>query len=226
MPERCISLRVRARLQTGAVVDAFCPLDGVVYYTLVRERLGPQDVTVPGAHRNEAKVGGLMPQMPFAALNNHVPGGHYFACSFAQWGPHADGVEHWTKRLDIGAAMDLVDFGGRRGTVAIGSGRYKAYRMPVFYRHALHVDWYCRGRPNELRALLRFCTHLGKKASQGWGAVLDWQVEPWHEDWSVTGPDGRLMRAVPDPGGEHIYGIRPSYWNPRHQTRVRLPEVA
>jgi hypothetical protein len=69
----------------------------------------------------------------------------------------------------------------------------------------------------------RLAAHLGKKWSQGWGAVLQWDVEPWPEDWSVTGPGGRLMRAVYDPEGTTQYGIRPSYWHPRNQFPCRLP---
>ena len=45
------------------------------------------------------------------------------------------------------------------------------------------------------------------------------------EDWSVTGPDGRLMRPVPDADGL-LYGIVPPYWLPRHQVPCRLPDVA
>lgn len=217
-------LRARAWLQSGVVCDPYLPLDGVLYYQVHRELLGAQVVTVPGASVS-IEDGESRKRMPFRRAHRKRLHWHY-RCSFAQWPEHVtEGSEHWAKRLDQQHA-DLIDFGGRRGTVAIGSGAYKAYYMPVFYRHALHVDWYCVADRVELERLLRFCTHLGKKVSQGWGAVLRWQVDSWPEDWSVEDGSGRLMRAVYEPGAPTLYGIRPSYWHPRNQFPCRLPEAS
>lgn len=66
---------------------------------------------------------------------------------------------------------------------------------------------------------------LGKETGEGWGAVLRWEVETHPEDWSVHGHAGRLMRAVPDPLGGTLYGIRPSYWSQRHQFRCKMPDT-
>jgi len=65
-------------------------------------------------------------------------------------------------------------------------------------------------------------TDLGKKREMGWGAVIDWTVEACADDYSVTGPQGELMRPIPDPAGT-VYGIRPPYWLPRHQVPCRVP---
>src|SRR5690606_10067970 len=142
--------------------------DGLLYYTAVRERLGPQDLTRPGEHIQPQELGGI--RLPFARLNNHSrEGNHFYACSFARWPDHTvEGRDHWACRFDV-QFSDLVDFGGKRGRVSQASGRYKAYRMPVYYRHALYVDWYARGDRAEIERLLPFCSHLGKKSAQGWG---------------------------------------------------------
>lgn len=104
----------------------------------------------------------------------------------------------------------------------VASGRYKGYHMPVYYRHAQAVDWYVVGHRESISALLWHATALGKKTAQGWGAVTRWEVEPAVEDWSVHGPSGRLMRAIPREGGM-LHGFRPSYWAPRNQAPCALP---
>jgi CRISPR type IV-associated protein Csf3 len=211
-------LRVTACLQCGVVSDPYLPLDGVLYYVAHRERYGAQECTHPG--QSNLPPGSAV-TLPLARCEERGPM-WYYAASFAQWGPHADGQDHWNKRLDLSLAR-LIDFGGRRGTVDPASGRYKSYHMPVFYRHAVSVCWYVMGHQGQLEQLLRFATHLGKKTSQGWGAVLHWEVAPATEDWSVRGPGGQAMRAIPA-GRGILTGFRPSYWLPKNQTTCEVPE--
>lgn len=214
-------LRVRAYLQCGVISDPFLPLDAVVYYLVHREEIGEHVATLPG-ESSVAGDGGSRKRMPFRRAHKSRRHWHW-RCSFAQWPEHTtQGKDYWSSRFDV-QYSDLIDFGGRRGTIPISSGRYKAHRVPVFYRHALYVDWYCVADRAELERLLRFATHLGKKPAQGWGAVLRWELTPWPEDWSVTGPGGKLMRAVYDPHGRDRYGIRPAYWLPENQFPCTLP---
>lgn len=213
-------LRITAHLTCGVVSDRFLPLDGLLHYQLVRERHGAQDVSLPG--RSAIRIGGLT--LPLARLNTDDPQGRwYYACSFAEWpeGLTTEGQDHWNKRLDV-SLCDLIDFRGRRGNVPIATGQYRSYHMPVFYRVAPYVRWYLVGNFLRLQQLLCCALGLGKKTSQGWGSVRRWDIEPWGEDWSVRGHGGRLMRAIPAEGGMS-YGIRPSYWDPRHQVPCELP---
>lgn len=111
--------------------------------------------------------------------------------------------------------------------VDISRGKFKAYHIKMYYIIAQYIDWYCVGWPEEIIDLLRFCTHLGKNTGDGWGAVLRWEVTEWPEDWSIRGPQNKLMRAVPlqqDRNG-FLYGLRPSYWNPRHQFICKMPQI-
>lgn len=213
-------LTITAWPQCGVISDAFLPIDGLLYYYAHREAYGEQTVTAPGARTG----GGAHVPIPLERRNTQARGLWYYAASFAQWSaPCALGSDHWNKRFDQQHA-DLVDFGARRGKVLVGEGAYKALHMPIYYRHSLSVSWHVVGDADAICRLLDHCTHLGKKPAQGYGAVLRWEVAPAAHDWSVRGPGGQLMRAVPDPDGV-LYGVRPSYWLPANQTRCRLPAV-
>lgn len=212
-------LKITAHLQCGVISDQYFPIDALLYHQAHREVLGAQDATFSGrSHIPHARHISL----PLKRIGNHHSKEWYYSASFAVWPEHiADGSDHWNKRLDR-SLVHLIDFQGRRGTVNMATGKYRAYHVPIFYRHALTVSWYVVGDAERIAQLLSTAFYLGKKPSQGWGAVRRWEIEPSTGDWSVHGPGGRLMRAVPQEGGT-LYGIRPSYWHPRHQVPCRLP---
>jgi hypothetical protein len=216
-------LRITATLQTPVIADAFLPLDGVVLYMSMCERYGPQDVSQSGrgVHDETAQVASV-----FFCHEAGTP--QWFpACSFAQWeGTVTEDTGYWHKRLDLQHAGLLMP---QRGRVVTQNGRYRSYRMPVFARHALRVVWYAVAQRARLEHLLRFVTHLGKKSSQGYGSIRTWSVVPCEADWSVLGPSGQRMRAVPqtvlpeDPGEAVLAGFRPAYWDARNQAPCLLP---
>lgn len=220
--------RIRAWLRSPVVADEWLPLDGVLLYQQTRYSLGREISTLPGVSLLEQPKGGpcVGGKLPIAVVHGK---NWYYRCSWAQWGPHVDGQDYWSKRFDNTLA-DLVDFRGRRGRIDTGSGAYKGYRMPVFYRSALWVEWFCKGDLDLLAPLVNAVTHLGKKTVQGWGRVLRWEIEPIDHDWSIwKGP--KLMRGIPPedmPKDYPItrmgrYGVRPSYWDKRNQTELVLP---
>lgn len=214
-------LRVRAWLRSGVVGDRYLPLDGILFYQSNRDRLGPQIATLPGY--TFCQDTGVLP------IDIVHPGQErwYYRCSWAQWSHDVEGRDYWNKRFDITYAS-LIDFHGRRGKVIVEKGRYKTYRMPVFYRAALWVEWYCVGNRTEIEYLLSTVTHIGKKGVQGWGRVIRWEIEPLSEDWSVW-RDGKLMRGIPIEDVSHqafkleYYGIRPPYWNKANQMPLAIP---
>lgn len=222
------NLRIRAYLRTPVISDEWLPLDGILFYQQTRQALGHQDATIPGASQLEQPKGGPMlgGRLPIAIIHAKD---WYYRCSWAQWGPHADGQDYWSKRFD-NAHADLVDFHGRRGRVDTSAGEYKAYRMPVYYRSALWVEWYLVGNLPKITPILHMVTHLGKKTAQGWGRVASWEIEPCEKDCSIW-REGKLMRGVPFyhlPNGVSAkrpgnYGIRPSYWDRRNQIELELP---
>lgn len=212
-------LQITAHLQSPVVGDPLLPIDAVLYYAAHREALGARWVSLPGELQPSE---GERVSLPLLVVDGHGPQ-WYYAASSAVWSePYADGVDHWTCRFDS-QLLDLIQL--PKGRLNTASGRYRGYRMPVYYRAALSVRWYVVGEPETITRLLTCgVTHLGKKTSQGWGAVLRWEIEPCEHDWSVTGPDGRLMRPVPDPAGTMLVGYRPPYWLRSRQTICRMPD--
>lgn len=207
------SMRITAHLRTPVISDASLPIDGPLLFQAMRATYGPQDITLPGAL--------TVPLVDLPLEKRGTGDQWYYAASFAQWeGTVAEGTDHWNKRFD-NEYSGLVDFRNKRGKVIVEQGRYKAYHMPVFYRHALTVHWYAVGDIAEVSGLLRTLLHIGKKTSQGWGRVK-WLVTPWPDDWSVYGPDGQLMRAIPADTGI-LAGYRPPYHLPEHQTVCQMP---
>jgi len=220
-------LAVRARLRTPVVCDEWLPLDGILLYQAHRDLDGDRALTLPGAYTTSGVAA-----LP-VKKHHWGKGDFYYRSSFAQWGPYVDGRDHWNKRFDAGFA-DLVDFKGRRGRVIIEQNTYKAYHVPVYYRSALFVEWYCLADRQAISHLLSTATHIGKKISQGWGRVVSWSIEPVQDDWSVWREE-KLMRGVPVeefaetghafPIGARIalYGVRPSYWKAGNQIQLVMP---
>ncbi len=230
-------LRVTAHLRTGVVCDEYLPLDGILYYQAMREQYGARAYSLPGGGVSEELLHPI--SVPLAQRHGHEnrsADSWWYACSFActptgepRWWL-ADGEDYWNKRFDQSYAS-LIDFSGRRGRVIVEQGHYRAYHMPLYYRVARQVSWFCVGEQTRIKDLLSTVTHVGKKATQGWGRVMRWIVEPWPEDWSCWRED-KPMRALPVAEGERMkgtafhvryYGLHPSYFERHNQMAVIVP---
>lgn len=151
----------------------------------------------------------------------------YYAASFAAWpAVTAEELTYWNKRVDQ-AELPRVDFDGRRGTIDIKSGRYKAFHMPLPIKTANEIRWWVKGDATEIISLLESITNIGKKKSQGWGNVSSWSVEPTSEDFSSY-RDGKPTRPIPITsdavGGIMFCGYRPPYWHPARQGICLQPD--
>lgn len=211
-------LRIRAYLQSGIVSDQFLPLDSVLYYHLVRRMLGEEIITKSGESSIREYQGVKLPLKRGGPQNE----AWFYHCSFAQWS--SDMVEDSTFKVKSGDWLRHSDhLSDKTKKVDIQRGKFKAYHIKMYYRHATYVEWYCIGAKEEIKELLKFCTNIGKNGGDGWGSVKNWEVEEWEHDWSVRGPENKLMRAVPIKEGGVMYGVRPSYWNPRHIFNCKMP---
>lgn len=222
-------VRLTAWLQTPVITAAYLSLDGPLFALIMRQRYG-WPVAGEGGMAPAARRAPL--RLPLAKRHADTPY-WYYACSAAVWPPHVvEEQSHWHKRVALHRAELLAPEAMRR--IEPASGRYRSYRMPVFARHALQVHWYAVALPAAVERLLPHLTHLGKKTAQGWGSILHWEIAPWAEDWSEHDAAGRLMRAMPVPGGVPApgdaavlqHGYRPPYWMAANQAWCALPPVA
>ena len=213
-------LRIRAYLVTPVISDEYLPLDGVLYYHQVRSQYGARDVTYP--NQSDVCEGG---DVSLPILKTHTDSDMWFyASSFAQWPDHTVQDKQFFSKVFNQKRQHYLT--GKQKTVMNKSGAYKGYRIPVYTFSAQFVDWYVCGNRDQIELLLSHCHFIGKKSVQGYGQVREWQIDPWPEDWSVRGPQNKLMRNVPldqsKPG--FLYGIRPSYWHPKHQFITKMPQ--
>lgn len=214
-------LRIQAIMQDGRVAgtEPWFPLDSILAAAWIRrERPGLAYLPMDGDP--------IIAELPFERRGQGND--WYWACSFNTEASLHEYVMYWHKRFDD-QLEQYIDFGGKRGRVDTKSGKYKAYRMPLVVQLFDRLTWYAVGDLEAVQSLCEMVTHIGKKPSQGLGAVDYWTVEPWQEDWSVA-RDGRLMRTAPK--GDMVgvgrigqYGIRPPYWYVDHQRLCMMPEV-
>jgi hypothetical protein len=82
------------------------------------------------------------------------------------------GREYWHKRYP----ESRIGFAKKRNANT-SAGRYREYRVPMPVNHAEQMTAYAIGNRDEVQRLLDgYATHIGKKASYGYGRVLKWVV--------------------------------------------------
>lgn len=216
-----VHISIRAYLQTPVISNQYLPLDGILYAALTRKTLGEKLISKASESNVRACIGITLPLKKGGQKNEMW----FYHCSFAQWSH--DVKEDTSFKVKQGDWLRHDSY--LKGTKQIDTsrGKYKNYQLKFYYRAASFVEWYCIGNPIDIAELLNHCTGIGKNTGDGWGQVLRWEIKDWQEDWSVRGPGNKLMRAVPLPdqkGRGFVYGLRPSYWNPRHQFLCKMPD--
>ncbi len=215
-------MKITAVMQDGRVAgtDPWFPLDSILASVWIRRNY-PELAYLPIQNTHDI----ITAELP---LEKRGQGDNwYWACSFNQSKKLNEYVTHWHKRFDDDKERYL-DFQDKRGKINTQSAKYKAYRMPLVIQVFDRLTWYAVGDIELVRSLCQGVTHIGKKTSQGFGAVDYWSVEPWLEDWSENGPNG-LTRAIPlkgnmQAGNIQKHTIRPPYWLQDNSRVCIMPE--
>ena len=220
-------LKISAIMQDGriATTEPWLPLDSILSAAWIR-KYHPEQFYLPATTSNNI----IIADLPLAKTGNAEDWA--WSCSFNTIRPITEYIMHWHKRFDD-YREQYIDFRGKRGKIDAKAGKYKSYRMPLVVQIYDRLEWYAIGDIDKVKELCSMITHIGKKTSQGLGAVDHWEVIPWHEDWSLY-CDNRLTRAIPitqelRSGVEAItrqYGIRPPYWLSDNQRICYLPRLA
>lgn len=208
-------LRVTARI-LGAIA---MPNDPIALDALLAAAVATRDCLPPPDC-------GITPiEVPIA----REPARRFHLASQAQYAFEGYDVRWVNRRFPIDRAQEMATAKVR--TIRITSGPAKSYRIPLESGRLINdrIDWYCIGEGDEIRALLQFVTHLGKRRAVGLGRVESWEVEPIHpwEGFPVL-RDGVPLRPLPIdwPGlGKHRREYRTltyPYWDNAQRALVAV----
>lgn len=217
------TLLVTAHLCNGfAASDPWSPaLDGILGYWLMRERLGSEEFFLQAARPDLREP---CARLPVATVEHGEQ--WWYACSMPLYQTQREFLHYFHRRFDAQAAERyMVPPRGRTNTKA---GPYKAFRLYERVRLMSCVQWHVIGDGDEIGRLLRRCSHIGAKASQGRGRVARWEVD------TAAGSEhmARQLRPLPVEyaaahgidGYRIDWGIRPPVRD--HVTDCIIPEAA
>jgi|GEM_PF-1895086 len=129
------------------------------------------------------------------------------ASAFMPGGPVAETTRFIRSRF----RRDRIEI--TNGSPNLTNGVYRDYNIPVPLILCRTMVAYCVGDRRKIRReLRRELKFLGKKGSDGFGKVVDVEVDVVDEDLSMT-KDGKAMRYLPDPDGWRMVRMIPPYWN-------------
>jgi len=116
-------------------------------------------------------------------------------CTSIGFGNTRESVSSWSKRWDSNND-EMVQFKNKK-RVDIGRGFYKNYHMPLITKSYKTITFYVRGDMKEIKRLLETYIHyLGKKGSQGYGQIKEWEFEEIENNYSVI-KNNEIMRPIP-----------------------------
>lgn len=206
-------MKITIHMGSPVVTTDYIFLDGLVSSAVFQDRV-PNYYDMP-ENRNEL----IHIPLPLKRYGNQEP---FYAASIGFSEEIIEDVERWRKRTDIES----------KKKISIGSGKYKIYDMPIPTQYAESWIFYANGDIHEVQRLLS--THIssiGKKCSQGFGAVRSIEVSASDHDWGVV-RDGVPMRPIPtsesgefdlDCDVEMYFAFRPPYWHSANLTECFMP---
>lgn len=131
----------------------------------------------------------------------------------------------WRKRFDV----DL-DHQVKRTHVNTSSGEFKSYNAALPYNAADKLFFYLKGDGERAKEMIEeHIPGIGKKTSQGFGAIKDVHLGDAEADNAVH-YDGRILRSIPadwitpEPGTTfQRRTTKPPYWHQANQTMAVRP---
>lgn len=214
--------KVTCKLLDGRVnsADGLFFLDSILYHAWFM-KYAPKVLTGEQREEDAGHFGLPLRQLP----------DNRYAASCGFYKEFGIKVEYWNKRPDWDGKINYLD---AKGSIQTGQGPMRAYRMPQIIRTVGDIEFYGYGTISKVRDLLNYISAIGKKPAAGWGAIKEWIVEPWPEDWSTWSDKYGLMRPIPideDIGHDlsdykiRDCAIRPPAWKVCNQVTCYVPEV-
>lgn len=213
------NMMVTMHMAAPVVVSGFLYLDGILAAAVMKEKLGE---TYFDMKPDESKL-----------IEVDLPLEKRFGvwCTSIGYGDNREFVGSWTKRWD-NKNDDIVNFGNKgKVRVDIACGYFKNYHMPLVIKSYKTITFYARGDVKEVeRLLMTYITHIGKKASQGYGEILNFTVEKIAEDYSLV-KNGKPTRPIPidadikfeDDVQLFKHALLPPYWRTDNLVACYMP---
>jgi hypothetical protein len=206
-------MKVTMQMQSTVVTTDYIFLDGLISSAVYKECI-PDYFNIP-ENRNDL----IYIPLPLKRYGFEHP---FYAASIGFSDRIIEGIDYWRKRTEIES----------KKKIQIGSGQYKLYDMPIPTMWAQSWFFYANGNMKEIRRLLqKHISAIGKKCSQGFGAIKEISIESHEHDWSVI-KNGVPMRPIPvseaqifniDCNIEMYYAYRPPYWHRQNFTQCYMP---
>lgn len=217
------TFRVICKLLDGRInsADGLIYLDSILYHAWF-EKYAPKVLTGEQSAIDAVRIG-----LPIRQFQNNR-----YAASTGFYKSYGESIEYWNKRPDWMAHESYYDLNNGSAKIRIGEGPMRAYRTPQVIRLVGDIEFYGYGTIDKIRDLLTYIPAVGKKPAAGWGAVAEWTVEEWPEDWSTWSEAYGLMRPIPidEDIGHDLSGyvirdcaIRPPSWKACNQTTCYIP---
>lgn len=216
--------KVTCKLLDGRInrINEIINFDGILYHAWF-EKYAPEVLNGTGANPKR--------HMDFGLPLTMLPDGRY-AASVGFYKQYDQSMEYWNKRPDFTNGRNCK-YLNAKGKIDTSAGPLKAYHFPNVIRTVSEIEFYGVGTIEKIRDLLTYIPAVGKKPAAGWGAVKEWIVEPFPEDWSTEGKYG-LMRQMPvdeyEPKYKNTYRIMdintfPPYWKGIRTKLCYIPKV-
>jgi hypothetical protein len=159
----------------------------------------------------------------------------FFVCSIAQH----QGKEQKTNWLKMESSP--LDMDPDRTPRRVPWSTDMRYSMPLIIVNTQALLFLVHGIKSEIWRLLSTATHIGKKASQGYGKIKNFSIESFpYLAQVIQDQDNEVLRPIPIEELDLLpmpiklvhgknrrfqkIGYRPPYWHPLNQTRCLLPK--
>jgi hypothetical protein len=157
-------LEIVAHLSTYPVIYDNMYLDGILYFCYRKMTEGENYYNLP---RFETKKNLLNIKLPIQKEYDT------YLCSMARYNKKNQQIVKYRKRTVENSLIKYCE----KQRVYTDQKIYKNYDMPLQVTKTKKIKWIVIGDKTEIAKLLEYCTHIGKKGSQGYGIVDRWEIK-------------------------------------------------
>lgn len=184
------NFKVIAKLGTPIAATDDIILDSIIACAVAKEELKDAFFEGGNKHGTKEEIDNWLGKILDKKYNVY--------CTSIGFGDYKEGICTWHKSFNT-KNDDLILFKREKGKnrIDIGRGYFKSYNSSLTIKSYKTMTFFVRGELEKIKYLLNEHIYfLGKKSSQGYGEVLEWDFEKIDEDISVL-KNNKPMRPIP-----------------------------